>query len=78
MSHPEQIGFFNTVVEANKPRRERKRAGNWVIRVQRQRAKGIRSGGRYVGVDLVADPGVDLVGSLPSELELLRLLNEDA
>lgn len=62
MSHIEQVGFFQAVVEANKAFVE----GARVLEIGSYDVNGsVRSlfptAGRYVGVDLVAGPGVDLV-----------------
>jgi hypothetical protein len=63
MSHPEQIGFFKAVVDANKTFIE----GARVLEMGSYNVNGsVRDmfalAGRYVGVDLVEGPGVDLVG----------------
>ncbi|WP_052915644.1 class I SAM-dependent methyltransferase [Mycobacterium haemophilum] len=63
MSHPEQVGFFQAVVEANKTLID----GASVLEMGSYDVNGnVRSvfaaAGRYVGVDLVAGPGVDVVG----------------
>lgn len=63
MSHPEQIAFFNVIVEANKTLV----AGASVLEIGSYDVNGsvrkvFAAAGRYVGVDLVAGPGVDVVG----------------
>jgi SAM-dependent methyltransferase len=63
VSHPEQIGFFKAVVEANKTLVE----GASVLEIGSYDVNGsvrkvFAAAGRYLGVDLVAGPGVDLVG----------------
>jgi hypothetical protein len=62
MSHPEQLGFFRAVAEANAPLI----AGASVLEIGSYDVNGsIRSmfdaAGKYVGVDLDRGPGVDLV-----------------
>lgn len=65
VSHPEQIGFFNAVVEANKTLVEGASVleiGSHDYDLNSSIRKAFATAGRYVGVDLVAGPGVDLVG----------------
>ncbi|BBY00477.1 class I SAM-dependent methyltransferase [Mycobacterium seoulense] len=64
MSHPEQIGFFKAVVDANKALVE----GGSVLEVGSYDVNGsvrtvFAAADRYVGIDLVPGPGVDLVMS---------------
>lgn len=62
MSHPEQIGFFSTVVAANEALVD----GASVLEIGSYDVNGsvrhvFARAGRYVGVDLDEGPGVDLV-----------------
>lgn len=64
VSHPEQIGFFEAVVNANRTFVE----GASVLEIGSYDVNGsvrkvFATAERYVGVDLVAGPGVDLVVS---------------
>lgn len=63
MSHAEQVGFFKAVVDANQAFVE----GASVLEIGSYNVNGsvrdlFAAAGRYVGVDLVEGPGVDLVG----------------
>ena len=65
VSHPEQIGFFSAVVDANKAFVEGASVleiGSHDYDLNGGMRKVFAAAGRYVGVDLVAGPGVDIVG----------------
>jgi SAM-dependent methyltransferase len=65
VGHPEQIGFFEAVVEANKTLVEGASVleiGSHDYDLNGSVRKVFAAAGRYVGIDLVAGPGVDLVG----------------
>lgn len=62
MSHPEQVGFFEAVVDANETLIE----GASVLEIGSYDVNGsvrniFAAAGRYVGIDLVEGPGVDFV-----------------
>lgn len=63
MSHPEQVGFFSAVVDANRQLLD----GGRVLEIGSYNVNGtireiFASAGHYVGVDLTEGPGVDHVG----------------
>ena len=63
MSHPEQLGFFRAVADANAPLVD----GGRVLEVGAYDVNGTIRGifagaGDYVGIDLTPGPGVDVVG----------------
>src|ERR1700741_4624673 len=63
MSHPEQLGFFKAVVDANKTFLEGARGleiGSYDVNGTVR--KLFAAAASYVGVDLVEGPGVDVVG----------------
>ena len=64
MSHPEQVGFFKAVIDANRTFLE----DASVLEIGSYDVNGtvrklFAAAGHYVGVDLVEGPGVDVVGS---------------
>jgi hypothetical protein len=62
MRHPEPVGFFKTVLDANKTFLEGASVlENWGVDVNGTVRRAFAAAGRYVGVGLVEGPGVDVV-----------------